>query len=94
MSNVVYFISIDIINIMLLSIRLNLNSPRRVCATLWSGARYFKSNLVKEWPKKENTLEDRVKRVYERSGPGPSLCIVIFIVGRQFQVLNILSNQI
>ena len=65
--NVVYFISIDIINIMLLSIRLNLNSPRRVCATLWSGARDFKSNLVKEWPKKENTSEDCVKRVYERS---------------------------
>ena len=38
-----------------------------MCATLWSGARYFKSNLVKEWPKKENTLEDCVKRVYERS---------------------------
>ena len=42
-------------------------TPCKFYVQYWSGARYFKSNLVKEWPKKENTLEDRVKRVYERS---------------------------
>lgn len=60
-----YFISIDIMN-MLPSIRL----PRRGYAILWNGARDFipfKSNLTKDCPTKENSLEYRIKRVYDRS---------------------------
>ena len=58
-------------NIMLPSFWLNLNSPGRMCtSTLRNGARHFirfKSNLSEDQLKKEGSLEDRLKRVFERS---------------------------